>query len=67
MTLNFKQKLLEKWQNISMQHGMEMMQQNDEAHLKAMENMKAIMQNPEKMNEWFKLKKIEFDLLPEDQ
>lgn len=50
-----------------MQHGMKMMQQNDEDHLKAMENMKAIMQNPEKMNEWFKLKKIEFDLLPEDQ
>lgn len=51
---------------LSMQHGMEMMQQKDEAHLKAMENMKKIMKNPEKMNEWFQLKKIEFDTLDED-
>jgi len=51
---------------LSMQHGMEMMQQNDEAHLKAMTNMKEIMQNPATMNQWFLERKAEFDALPEE-
>ncbi len=51
---------------LSMQHGMEMMQKNDEAHMKAIQNMKEIMQNPMMMNEWFAMKKSEFDALPED-
>jgi len=51
---------------LSMQHGMEMMQENDEAHMKAIQNMKEIMQNPMMMNEWFAMKKAEFDALPED-
>jgi len=51
---------------LSMQHGIEMMQQNDEAHMKAIQNMKEIMKNPLTMNEWFAMKKAEFDALPED-
>ena len=51
---------------LSMQHGMEMMQANDEAHLKAMTNMKEIMQNPATMGQWFEDKKAEFDALDED-
>ena len=51
---------------LSMQHGMEMMQANDEAHLKAMTNMKEIMQNPATMNQWFEERKAEFDALDED-
>ena len=51
---------------LSMQHGMEMMQQNEEAHLKAMTNMKEIMQNPATMNQWFTERKSEFDALDED-
>ncbi|CAA6800760.1 MAG: DUF1059 domain-containing protein [uncultured Sulfurovum sp.] len=51
---------------LSMKHGIEMMQQNDEAHMKAIQNMKEIMQNPVTMNEWFRMKKEEFDALPED-
>jgi len=51
---------------LSMQHSMEMVQQNDEAHIKAIQNMKEIMQNPMMMNEWFAMKKAEFDALPED-
>ena len=51
---------------ISMQHGIEMMQQNDEAHMKAITNMKEIMQNPATMNQWFEERKAEFDALPED-
>ncbi len=51
---------------ISKQHGMEMFQANDQAHLKAMENMQELMKTPEAMQNWFDNKKKEFDELPED-
>jgi len=51
---------------ISMQHGIEMMESNDEAHLKAIQNMKEIMQNPVTMNQWFIERQAEFDALEED-
>lgn len=50
---------------MSKQHGMEMFQKQDEAHLKAMSEMKALMQNPEEMRNWFESKKREFAELPE--
>jgi predicted small metal-binding protein len=51
---------------ISKQHGMEMFQKNDEAHLKVMNEMQDLMQKPEAMKDWFENKKKEFDKLPED-
>jgi len=51
---------------MSKQHGMEMHQQNDEAHMKVMQEMMELMKNPEAMKEWFEGKKKEFDGLPED-
>jgi predicted small metal-binding protein len=51
----------------SKKHGMEMFQKGDEDHLRAMNEMKALMQNPEAMKEWFESKKREFDALPEDK
>jgi predicted small metal-binding protein len=51
---------------MSKQHGMEMFQKNDEAHLKAMNDMQALMQKPEAMKDWFENKKKEFDEQPED-
>ena len=45
---------------------MEMFQKNDEAHLKAMNEMKNLMQSPDAMKEWFENKRREFDSLPED-
>ena len=50
---------------ISKQHGMEMFQKNDKAHLKAMNEMQQLMQKPEAMTEWFKRKREEFEALPE--
>jgi predicted small metal-binding protein len=47
------------------QHGMEMFQNSDEAHLKAMNAMQDLMQKPEAMSEWFESKRKEFDALPE--
>ena len=51
---------------MSKQHGMEMFQRKDEAHLKAMNEMQELMQRPEAMKDWFESKKKEFDALPED-
>jgi hypothetical protein len=51
---------------ISKKHGMEMFQKGDEEHLRAMNDMKNIMQKPDKMKEWFENKKKEFDALPEE-
>jgi len=51
---------------ISKQHGMEMFQKNDEAHLKVMNEMQDLIQKPEAMKDWFENKKKEFDKLPED-
>ena len=50
---------------LSKQHGTEMFQKNDEAHLKAMNEMRQLMQKPEAMSEWFESKRKEFDELPE--
>lgn len=51
---------------MSKQHGMEMFKKNDEAHLKAMSEMKELMQKPDAMKYWFENKKKEFDALPQD-
>ena len=50
---------------MSKKHGMEMFQQGDEEHLKAMNEMKDLMKNPDAMKEWFEIKRKEFDALLE--
>ena len=55
----------EEMAELSKQHGLEMFQQKDEAHLKAMDDMRTLMQSPDAMNDWFKSKKAEFDALPD--
>ena len=50
----------------SRQHGMEMHQQQDAAHLQAMQEMQALMQKPEAMQKWFEEKRQEFEDLPDD-
>jgi len=51
---------------MSKQHGMEMFQTQDEAHLKAIMEVQKLMQNPAAMTEWLDGKKKEFEALPED-
>ncbi len=51
---------------MSKQHGMEMFQKKDVAHLQAINEIQELMQKPEAMKEWFENKKIEFEALPED-
>ncbi len=50
---------------MSKQHGMEMFQIEDVEHLKAMNEIRELMQKPEAMKEWFENKKKEFEELPE--
>ena len=51
---------------LSMAHGLEMIAANDEAHIKAISIMKAVMQDPVTMQAWFTEKKEAFDALDED-
>lgn len=61
----FHAETFEEIAQMSQQHGSEMFQKGDEAHLKAMEAMKEKMQDPYSMQEWMDSKKLEFDSLPE--
>ena len=61
----FHANTFEEMAELSKQHGMEMFQKKDEAHLKAMEEMQQLMQKPEVMKEWFESKRKEFEALPE--
>ena len=51
---------------LSQQHGKEMHAKQDEAHLKAMEEMGKLMQDPDAMQKWFDSKKQEFEALPDN-
>jgi hypothetical protein len=50
---------------MSRNHGMEMLQKGDEAHLMAMNDMQELMKSPEAMNVWIENKRNEFNGLPE--
>lgn len=50
----------------SRQHGIKMVQQGDEAHIKAMEAMQSLMHDPEAMKSWLIDKRKEFDALQND-
>ena len=52
---------------LSKQHGMEMFQKQDPDHLKAMEAMQQLMQDPQEMQKWFEARRQEFEALPEDE
>jgi predicted small metal-binding protein len=62
----FRANTFEEIAEMSKQHGMEMFQKKDEAHLKAMSEMKVLMQKPGAMSAWFESRKKEFDALPDD-
>ena len=64
--LKFHANSFEEIADMSKQHGMEMFQQSDAAHLKAMDEMKALVAKPDAMQQWFESKRKEFDALAED-
>jgi hypothetical protein len=62
--IKFQASTFEEIAEMSKQHGMEMYQKGDEAHLKAMNEMQQLMQNPKAMQEWMNAKRKEFEELP---
>ncbi len=51
---------------MSKKHGMEMLEQGDQAHIEAMEKMKELMGDPDVMKEWFETVQKMFESLSED-
>ena len=62
--LEFHANTFEEMAEMSKQHGMEMFQKQDEAHLNAMSKMQELMKAPEEMEKWFDSKRKEFEALP---
>ena len=63
--LEFRANTFEEMAELSQKHGMEMHQNQDSAHLEAMQEMQALMQNPAEMEKWYESKRQEFEALPE--
>ena len=61
----FRAETFDEIAEMSKQHGMEMFQSNDDAHLKAMNKMRELMQSPGAMEDWFEGKRKEFEALPD--
>jgi len=61
----FKVETFEEVMELSKQHGMEMFQKGDAAHMEAIQKMMQLMQSQEEMTAWLELKKKEFEALPE--
>lgn len=64
--LDFRAETFEQMVELSKQHGMQMFQQNDEAHLAAMHKIQQLMQEPGAMEKWKEGRKQAFEALAED-
>ena len=62
----FQADTFEEMAEISKKHGMEMFQKGDIEHMKVMEEMRALMNEPAAMIKWMEGKRKEFEALPED-
>ncbi|WP_246202987.1 DUF1059 domain-containing protein [Fulvivirga lutimaris] len=64
--IKFQAGTFEEMAELSKQHGMDMLNKKDKAHLEAMGKMQELMKSPDAMQAWFDSKRKEFDALPED-
>jgi len=62
----FQANTFEELTELSKQHGMEMFQKQDAAHLESMAKIMQLMQSPQAMNAWMDERKQEFEALPEN-
>lgn len=65
--LAFNAETFDQIAELSKAHGMEMHQQQDAAHLQAMEAMRSLMQKPQDMQKWFEEKQQAFENLPHSE
>jgi len=63
--LTFTAETFDEIAQLSQEHGKAMFQQGDPAHLEAMNQMMALMQDPNAMKDWMDAKKAEFAAAPE--
>lgn len=61
--LEFEANTFEEMAELSKQHGTEMYQQQEPAHMKAMGEMMELMKDPEAMGKWFAERKAEFEAI----
>lgn len=59
--IEFSANTFEEIAEMSKQHGMEMFQKNDHAHLKAMQKMRELIKSPEDMKHWYDQRRKEFE------
>ena len=64
--LEFHAETFDEIAGMSRDHGMEMFQKKDEAHLEAMYKMQEMMNDKEALNNWIEDRKKEFEALPEN-
>lgn len=64
--LEFTAETFEEMVELSKNHGMEMFQKGDAAHLDAMNKIKQLMQTPEAMATYFDNKRQQFNDLPDN-
>jgi len=63
--LEFHAETFDEIAKMSHDHGKEMFQQNDEAHLNAMQEMRSKMNEPDSFQNWMDSKRKEFEAIPE--
>ena len=63
----FRANSFEKMADMSKQHGKDMFQKQDVAHLQAMSEMHELMKTPAGMEKWFESKRQEFETLPDSK
>lgn len=63
--IEFSANTFEEIAEMSKNHGVEMFQNGDEAHLEAMSQMKELMNDPNSMQKWMDDKRKEFESLSE--
>lgn len=64
--LAFCAETFEEIARMSQEHGMEMVQNGDQAHLQAMMAMRELMHTPDAMKNWFEERKQAFEALREE-
>lgn len=63
----FHANTFEEMAELSKNHALEMMQNKDDAHSKAMREMQELMHFPEGSNAWYENKRKTFETLPESE
>lgn len=64
--MEFRANTFEEMAELSKRHGMEMFQKGDEAHIRVMNEMRALMSEPDAMKRWMEDRKKEFEATPQD-